>query len=39
MGAATFRGTDATGGRTARDTAVASPAAFTIANPGPLLLP
>jgi len=35
MEAATFRGTDATGGRTARDTAVQSPA-FTIANPGPL---
>ena len=33
MEAATFRGTDATGGRTARDTAVQSPA---IANPGPL---
>jgi succinate-acetate transporter protein len=36
MEAATFRGTDATGGRTARDTAAATPPAFTIANPGPL---
>ena len=36
MEAATIRGTDATGGRTARDTAVQSPAASTIANPGPL---
>jgi succinate-acetate transporter protein len=36
MEAATFRGTDATGGRTARSTAVQSPPAFTIANPGPL---
>src|SRR5919198_3647022 len=36
MEAATFRGTDATGGRTARETAVQAPAAFTIANPAPL---
>jgi succinate-acetate transporter protein len=36
MEAATFRGTDATGGRTARETAVETRAAFTIANPGPL---
>jgi succinate-acetate transporter protein len=36
MEAATFRGTDATGGRTAQDTAAATPASFTIANPGPL---
>src|ERR671919_85928 len=36
MEAATFRGTDATGGRTAQDTAVQAPSAFTIANPGPL---
>jgi succinate-acetate transporter protein len=36
MEAATIRGTDATGGRTARETAVETPAAFTVANPGPL---
>src|SRR3954453_9955403 len=36
MEAATFRGTDATGGRTATERAAESPAAFTIANPGPL---
>ena len=36
MEAATFRGTDATGGRTARETAVQAPVAFTIANPAPL---
>jgi succinate-acetate transporter protein len=36
MEAATFRGTDSTGGRTATERAAESPAAFTIANPGPL---
>src|ERR1044072_4240731 len=35
MEAATFRGTDATGGRAATERPE-SPAAFTIANPGPL---
>ena len=36
MEAATFRGTDVTGGRTAAERAAESPTAFTIANPGPL---
>jgi hypothetical protein len=36
MEAATFRGTDATGGRTAAEEAATAPASFTIANPGPL---
>jgi succinate-acetate transporter protein len=36
MEAATFRGTDATGGRAATERAAESPTAFTIANPGPL---
>ena len=36
MEAATFRGTDATGGTTATERAAVSPTAFTIANPGPL---
>jgi hypothetical protein len=36
MEAATFRGTDATGGRTAAAEAATTPPSFTIANPGPL---
>jgi uncharacterized protein len=36
MEAATFRGTDATGGRTAAREAETAPPSFTIANPGPL---
>jgi len=36
MEAATFRGTDATGGRAARETAIEARPAFTIANPAPL---
>jgi hypothetical protein len=36
MEAATFRGTDATGGRTAAVEAATTPPSFTIANPGPL---
>lgn len=36
MEAATFRGTEATGGRTAPERPAESPAAFTIANPAPL---
>jgi succinate-acetate transporter protein len=36
MEAATFRGTDATGGRVARETAIEARPAFTIANPAPL---
>jgi hypothetical protein len=36
MEAATFRGTDATGGRRAAQEATTTPPSFTIANPGPL---
>jgi succinate-acetate transporter protein len=36
MEAATFRGTDATGGRAAEQSAAATAPSFTIANPGPL---
>ena len=36
MEAATFRGSDATGGRAAAEREVTSPTAFTIANPAPL---